>query len=464
MPENTNSDKTGRQPMERKTNGQHRFSNRDLARLIIPLFLENLLVLMVGMADTFMSSQAGDAAVSGVSLVNIFGNFFIAVFSAVATGGAVVINQYIGKQDKKGAEHTAGQLLLILTLFSGLCTLLVLVFNQAILNALYGAVDGSVMTVCVDYQRIVALSFFPLGIYNAGSALCRSNRKTNVTLVISIAANVCNIFGNYLSMFVLHAGTVGIAWSTLVSRLISAVAVVIYDFRMEKEIRFRFSELLPFDWTAVKRILRVAVPNTVESGTFQLTKVALSGMLAAFGTVQIAAYGISQSFWSLSALMVAATGPVYVIVIGQCIGAGETQEADYYFRKLTLLTTVAGTLWNVLAYLITPLMMNFYPVSEEVIRDVIRLVLIHNIFNAFIWPVANGLPNGLRAAGDARYTMYVSIASTLVARLAMSWVLATLLGWGVYGITWAMILDWAVRAVIYLIRWRQGKWRQMKLV
>ena len=450
--------------MERQADKKHRFSNRDLRRLIIPLFLENLLVLMVGMADTFMSSQAGDAAVSGVSLVNIFGNFFIAIFGAVATGGAVMINQYIGKRDRKGAEHTAGQLLLLLTCFSGLCTVLVLVFNQVILNALYGAVDSSVMAVCVDYQRIIALSLLPMGIYDAGSALCRSTKKTHVTLAISIVANLCNVLGNYLSMFVLHIGTVGLAWSTLIARVVSAVCVTFYNFRLEKEVPFRLSEILPFDWHAMKPILRVAVPNTVESGTFQLTKVALSGMLAAFGTVQIAAYGISQSLWSLSALIVAATGPAYVTVIGQCMGAGDVEEANYYMRKLMLITMVAGTVWNVLIYLATPALMQFYPVSEGAVQDVIRLVLIHNIFNAFIWPIANGLPNGLRAAGDARYTMYVSIGSTLVARLAMSWLLASLLGLGVYGITWAMILDWAVRAVIYLIRWRQGKWRQMRLV
>lgn len=72
------------------------FSKNDIRNMMIPLFFEQLLVILVGIADTFMISYAGDAAVSGVSLVNMFNTIFIYLFTALASGGAIIVSQYLG--------------------------------------------------------------------------------------------------------------------------------------------------------------------------------------------------------------------------------------------------------------------------------------------------------------------------------------------------------------------------------
>ncbi len=214
----------------------------------------------------------------------------------------------------------------------------------------------------------------------------------------------------------------------------------------------------------VRRILGIAVPNSIENGIFQLVKIVLSTIPTMFGTAQVAANGIAQTIWSLAALMVITMGPVYITVIGRCMGAGDTEAAEYYFRRLNKITVVSAVAWNAVILALTPLFMRVYPVSDEVRHLVVILVLIHNLFNGAVWPFGGALPNGLRAAGDVRFNMIVSIASTVLVRFVFSWVLGVQMKMGVIGVALAMAMDWCVRAVICLWRYKQGKWKTMTVI
>ena len=375
------------------------FSNHDLKLLILPLFLEQLLEVLVGVSDTFMVSYAGEAAVSGVSLVNMFNTVFIFLFSALAAGGAVVVSQYIGSRDEKNGNLSAGQLVMIASVFSVAVMIFSLALNRQLLRLLFGEVDQNVMEACATYLRISAYSYPAIAVYNAGAAVYRSMGKTNVTMNISLAANGINIAG-----------------------------------------------------------------NAIENGLFQLTKVALSSITALFGTVQIAANGVAQSFWSVAALMGTALGLAFVTVIGQCMGAGDTEAAEYYMRKLLRITFFASVLWNGLILLAAPFVLRGYAISDEAVDLVVILVIIHNIFNALFYPLSGALANGLRAAGDVKYTMYVSVFSTIGCRVVFSILFGICLNLGVIGIAFAMCLDWMIRAAFFWIRFRRGKWKEFRVI
>ena len=419
-------------PDERKL-----FSDHALKLLILPLFLEQLLEVLVGVSDTFMVSYAGEAAVSGVSLVNMFNTVFIFLFSALAAGGAVVVSQYIGSRDEKNGNLSAGQLVMIASVFSVAVMIFSLVLNRQLLRLLFGEVDQDVMEACVTYLRISAYSYPAIAVYNAGAAIYRSMGKTNVTMNISLAANGINIAGNAIGVFVFHAGVAGVAYPSLIARTFSAVVILVLCFRKEKHetqkcrkqraeplsdsvrVRLKWKNIFQWEGSMVKRILGIAVPNGIENGLFQLTKVALSSITALFGTVQIAANGVAQSFWSVAALMGTALGLAFVTVIGQCMGAGDTEAAEYYMRKLLRITFLASILWNGVV---------------------------------------------LRAAGDVKYTMYVSIFSTIGCRVVFSILFGVCLDLGVIGIAFAMCLDWMIRAAFFWIRFRRGKWKEFRVI
>ena len=440
------------------------FSNRDLRRLIVPLFLEQLLVILVGLADTFVISYAGEAAVSGVSLVNSFNTIFIFLFTALASGGAVIVSQYIGGEKMEMAGESASQLLMVSTLFSGVIMAVTLLSGCPLMGLLFGKVERDVMDACMIYLRISAYSYPALAIYNAGAALFRSIGKTSTTMYIAIFSNVINVVGNIIGVFALHAGVAGVAVPSLIARTFSAVVVTILCFRKGNGVYYKKRWICHYNAGLLKRILGIAVPNGVEQGIFQFVKVALSSVVALFGTSQIAANGIAQSIWSLAALVCVTMGPVFITVIGQCMGSRDTEQAEYYFRKLLKITLLISVVWNVLVFALTPLVMQFYDVSEETKKLTIILVLIHNIFNCIAFPFADPLGKGMRAAGDVRFTMVISLATTIGVRLIFSLLFAIVMDMGVIGIAWAMCLDWCSRAVIFYIRFRKGKWKQFQLI
>lgn len=275
------------------------FTNKDLKNLIIPLFFEQLLVMLVGIVDTFIVSYVGESAVSGVSLVNSFNTVFIYLFTALASGGAVVISQYIGRKEKEATNRASGQLLMFSIVFSFVLMVLVLIFNESLLRLLFGRVEDSVMQACITYLKISAYSYPALAIYNAGAALYRSMAQTSTTMYISIASNFINCIGDCIGVFVLHAGVAGVAYPSLIARAFSAIVITLLCFNKTLTTYYEKKHVFIFDTKMLKRVLNIAVPNGIEQGIFQLVKVALSSVVALFGTYQIAANGVAQSIWSL---------------------------------------------------------------------------------------------------------------------------------------------------------------------
>ena len=440
------------------------FSNQALKNLIIPLFLEQLLVAFVGIADVFVIGFVSEAAVSGVSLVNSFNTIFLYLFIALASGGAVVISQYIGKKDYDKAGETGSQLLLFSLIFSFLVEIVILLYNEQLMRLIFGRVEKEVMDACVTYLRISAYSYPALAMYNAGTAMYRSFGKTDTTLYISLVSNIINIIGNIIGVFVLHAGVPGVAYPSLIARVFSALAITVLCFSMHNPIYYTKTWIFKWNKDLQRRILGIAVPNGIESGVFQLVKVALSSVAALFGTYQIAANGVAQSIWNMSALVCVTMGPVYITVIGQCMGAENTQQAEYYFKKLSKATLLFALLWNGLIFALTPFVMQFYALSPETKELVILLVLVHNIFNTISFPLADPLGKGLRAAGDVKFTTVVSLFTSIGVRLIFAVLFGIYLDLGVMGIAYAMCLDWTIRGIIFWLRFKSGVWKHFKVI
>ena len=440
------------------------FSDRALMAMIVPLLIEQLLQLVVGIADTMMVSYAGEATVSGVSLDAMIYTIFIYLFTAIDTGSAVIVSQYIGRGDRGSANLAASQGFFIAGAASLICLALTLAFGNAMLAMLYAKVDGAVMSACQIYLRIVALSFPANAIYNAGAALYRSMGRTRTTMYVSAAMNLLNVVGNAIGVFVLKAGAAGVAWPTTISWYFAAIVMTALCFNRKNDVFVRFRDMLALKRDISGRILRVAVPNAAEQTLFQLAKVVLGSLIATFGTSQIAANGIGQTLWSLAACMCTSMSPVFITVIGRCSGAGDADAAAWYMRKLTRLSLMLSTTWCLLVTLLVPLILPLYDVTPETRGLIWTIVLIHNAFAALVQPFAMPLSSGLRAAGDVQFSLWSSLLCTVVVRTALSFVLGLWMGLGVVGIAWAMVLDWCLKGLLDVIRFRGGKWREKKVI
>ena len=452
------------EPKQMLAQERRRFSDKDLILLIMPIVAEQFLELLVGIDDTLMVSYAGETAVSGVSLVNQLNNVIILVFSALASGGAVIASQYIGSKDKENGIRAGSQLLMITTLISIVLTATTLLFGHSIFTALFGAVEPEVYRNGMDYLRISAYSFVSLAIYNACAGLYRSMGKTKELMYVSLIMNGINVIGNAIGVFILHAGVAGVAYPSLISRTFAALVMLVFMSNKKNVLYLRMQNVMTWNGEMLGRIFHVAIPNSIENSLFQMTKVAFSSIVAMFGTVQIAANGVAQSFWSMAALFCLAMGPAFITVVGQYMGANDVEGAEYYMKKLLRLTWLGGFLWNIVFFAVSPLLLMLYDLSAETVRLILILAFLHNLFNALLCPVSYSLVCGLRAAGDIKFTLYSSIFSSVICRVALSVMFGIWLNLGVIGVTLAMVCDWLVRAVMVAFRYRSGKWKQFKVI
>lgn len=443
---------------------KHMYSDRQLRNLIVPLVMEQFLGIFVGMLDTMMVSSVGEAAISGVSLVNEVNFLVIAVMGAVATGGAVIVSQYLGYGDRNFSDRAAGQLVLISFLIPLVFMIAALCFGRGIIGGLYRQIDADVMDAAVIYFRITALSFPLLGLYNSGAALFRCMSRTNTTMRVSLLMNLINLAGNYIGIFILRIGVRGVAYPTLISRGTAAVIILYLCFRSDLEISLRLQNIIAWNKDVIRRILSIAVPNGVENGLFQLGKVLVAGVVATLGTSQIAANGVANSLGSLAYITDSAMGMAVVTVVGRCVGAGDYEDAKYLIIRTLKIAMVLEAVSSLLMAATLPLTIPLYTLTGETAALVRRIILIDAVATTVLHSIAFVLPNALRAAGDAKYTMYAGILSMFVCRLFGGWLLAKVFGFGVIGVWIGMFIDWIVRCICFAVRYRSGKWMNYRVV
>lgn len=440
------------------------FSNRDLKKLLLPLVIEQILVMLVGMVDTVMVSSVGEAAVSGVALVDMVNYLVITVLTALTTGGAVVLSQYLGAGKPDRAAFSAGQLMAVSALFSTGIMAVCVLFRAPILQLFFGAVEPDVMDAALTYFLVTACSFPFLGVYNAAAAQFRSLGRTSMTMYVSLMMNAINIAGDFIGVAVLQAGVLGVAVPTLIARTSAAVMMSALAFRSGHEVRLRWSNILTLERDTVGCILHIAVPGGVENGLFALGKVLVTSIVSGFGTVQIAANGVSNSINQIAIIVVTAVNLAVITVVGQCVGAREYEQAEYYTKKLMKISYIATAILGGLVCLALPLILRFYNLEPETLRLAALLIVMHNLLAIALHPTSFNLANSLRAAGDVKYTMYVGIFSMIVFRLGSAYLFGVVLELGVVGVWIAMGMDWLARSVCFVWRYRREVWRTASVI
>lgn len=440
------------------------FSRNDLKKMIFPLVAEQILVMLVGMADTIMVSYAGEAAISGVSLVDMINYLFTTVFAAIATGGAVIVSQYIGVQKREKAMEASGQLFLIACLLSVACAALCLAFQKKIISLFFGTIEEDVMDAANQYFLVTACSFPFLGIYNAGAALFRSMQRTKDTMYVSLLMNVVNVAGNVVGIFVFRGGVMGVAIPTLLSRMIGAIAMTVLAFRKENLLYIEWKNILCWKYDTMRRILKIGVPNGVENGLFALGRVLVTSIIALFGTTQIAANGVANSIDGIAIIVVNSINLAMVTVVGQCVGAKAYEEAKKYIKELMMVSYVSTTVIGTVVCIALPIIHNFYNLSEEVWHLSCILIVMHNVMAELLHPTSFNLSNALRAAGDVKYTMYVGILSMIIFRFGVAIMCGIVFQMGILGVWMAMGMDWLGRTVAFLLRYRSGKWKEYRAI
>lgn len=440
------------------------FSNEALKKLIIPLVIEQTLAMLVGIADTIMVSCVGEAAISGVALVDMVNYLIMVMLAAVATGGAVIVSQYLGRREYEKASISASQLITISSVVSMLIMLVCLFLHSDIIKILFGGIAADVGLASNTYFFITALSFPFLGVYNSAAAIYRSMGKTNVTMYIAIFENILNVCGNVLGIFVFKAGVAGVAVPTLISRMAAAIIMLWLALNKQNIVYIKVRKVFYFDKAVVGKILKIAVPNGIENGLFALGRVLVTSIVALFGTSQIAANGVANSVDQISIIVVNAINLAIITVVGQCMGAGEIEQAEMYTKKLMKVSYISTGVLGVMVCAMLPLILGLYQLEEDTRSLSIILIIIHNTLAFLLHPTSFNLANSLRASGDVKITMLVGMGSMFIFRLGVAYILGIVCGFGVIGVWIAMGADWLARSFAFTVRYKSGSWKNIKVI
>ena len=438
------------------------FSNADLLALFLPLVIEQFLEYTVGLASSIMVAHVGEAAVSGVSLGDFVMALLISVFNAIATGGAVIAGQFLGKRQEADARKSARQLMRFTALLGLAVMAGVYLARSFILRALFGRITGEVYSDASTYLSAVTASIPCIAIYGSGAALFRTMGNSKLPMRIMLAMNALNVAGNALFIYGLGWGTFGAGLSTLISR--AGAAVIILSFAHDSRLALNLKGWLRerFDGRVIRMILGIGLPFGIENGMFYLGRIVVLGLVATFGTAAIAANAVAGTIVMFEVLPGMAIGLGLTVIVSRCVGAGDYGQARYFTKKVIAIIYGAHIASSAIVLLSLPAILGSYGLSAQATEWVRQLSWGHAIMMVLIWPLAYTLPVTFRAAGDAKFPMAVSMSSMLFCRIALSWVFGVLFGMGMIGTWIAMFVDWIAKAAIFVVRYARGSWMRYR--
>lgn len=433
-----------------------KFTTSALFALVLPLVVEQFLGTLMGIADTVMVSSQGDAAVSGVSLVDMIFVLFFNIFSALATGGAVVASRAIGEQKPEKSRRAASCLLVVCAAASLFLMAVVYIFDTSLLSLLFGSIEPDVMTAAETYMRVTLVSFPMVALYTAVAALFRAEGNSKISMITQIAVNVLNIVGNAVFIYIFKWGVFGAALATVIGRLGACVFLLVKIADKKNIIHIDYKKLITPNSSGIYRsILAIGLPGSLESGTFQLGKIMVLSIISTFGTAQITANAVANNIAGFGVMVGSAFSYAIITVVGQCVGADDWKAVKYYTSKLLRWSILSELVSNIVIFALLPLLLSLYSVTPESRSLAITLILVHNICAIPLWTHGFVLPGAMKAAGEAKFVMIAAVLSMFILRVGMSYVLGITMGLGALGVWISMIIDWVGRITCFVIRWNK---------
>lgn len=450
---------TAVQPVQQKL-----FSNRKLAALLIPLALDQLLNSFMGTVDTLVVSNLGSAAISAVSLVDSINILIVQAFFALASGGTVVCSHYLGCKKEKHAKEAAKQLIFITFIMSVIIAGLCLAFNGPILKLIFGDVEPAVMTNAKTYFFFSAISYPFIALYDDGSSIFRAQENSRLPMLISIWANVLNLVLNLVFVWVFRWGVAGSASATMIARIFSMLAVMYRLRNPELEISLKNYFSIRPDWGEIRRILHIGIPSGVENSMFQFGKLAIQSTVSLMGTAAIAAQGMTNIIENLNGILAMGVGVGLMTVVGESLGAGRREEAVYYIKKLCIISEIIVAASCLVMYALVRPITHFGGMEPASAKMCIFMVTWITIVKPLVWVMAFIPAYGLRAAGDVKFSMTVSVLSMWLCRVTLAMILARVFHMGPMAVWIGMFTDWTIRCVIFTIRFKNRKWLNHQVI
>ena len=447
-----------------KSIGGGSMSAQQLLALMFPLFLDQLFVRIISMLNTSMISSYGVEAMSAVSLVDSLNNFMVNLFIAISTGCTVVVAQYFGRRDKRNAVLTAAQSISSSVSAALVIMTLILIFTKPLALVLFGSGNDTFQGYAALYLRASAISYPFFAMIQTGLGAMRGSGNTKTSVYFSTAFNTLNVLLNIIFLYVFHLGVLGLAISLVTSRVLVAGALLWYMLRSNDEYPLHAKHFFKINMPIQKSVLNVAVPVGLEQIFFHGGRTLVQVFIVGLGMMSTAANAAALPYSNFLQLLGSTLQMGLVTIAGQCIGAGKVDEAKRYIKRITIAASWGSAFMGLIFISLIHVYLGLYNLPPEAYRMAFVVCIMTLIATPLTWSTSFVIPNGLRAAGDARFTSLVALICMWSVRVVCGYFFGIVLGYGLYGFWGAMFLEWGVRSIFFIFRLRGDKWYRHSVI
>lgn len=426
-----------------------------LFSLTWPIFVGTILFMLLGFVDVLVLSRYDDLAASGVSTANQATVVLTIVFTVFSSAGGIIISQYLGAGKKDDASRAAA-VSLAAHLTAGIIVSIALIFFSNALLAFIGA-KGQVFAYAQKYLSIVGGFIFIQAAEDAMTGIMRSHGITKQPMIIAFFANLLNTTLDII--LVPSMGVEGVAIATVICRSLEAVVLAVLLFtKIEKISIFRF--LIPFPFKEIKLFFKLGIPSALETFLYNMSQLVITSIVLIYLTEpELIAKTYIQNISLLFYVFALSVGQASQIIIGHLVGAGKYEEArkkGLYAYRIALIVTLVMSVTGII--LRVPIMSMF--TSNQKVIDLTALIMIINLFLEFGRTTNLVIISCLRGAGDVFFPTACAIFSNWVLSVGGAYLLAVVLGMGIYGLWIAIALDECFRGVLMIFRWHGSRWQK----
>jgi putative MATE family efflux protein len=444
--------------------GSSLFTYGQIFAMLLPLVLDQFFINLIGLLTTAMISSSSQESVSAVSLVSPLYMMIFAIFNAISVGGTVVVAQYKGRGDKEKIQAASGQVMLATATVAVVSCILLMTCADILVRFIFGAADPIVIEKARGYLVGVAISQIFLSFYMGAFAVFRGMGEAKICLRLTIIINLIHLLASMLFLNVMHLDILGTTLSLNIARFIGGVIAVWLLMRPKSILQVRLRHIVQVDHAILKSVFKLGIPFALEQMFFNGGSMLVQTYIVQLGTISIAANAVTNSAFSIVYSAGLAVGTLATTVIGQCSGAGDKVLARRYGAKMIHLGTVIVLLSIVVLLPLMPVILKLYQAPEETLSIIYTLLFTAIIPMPFFWSVSNIMPCVLRSAGDSTYSSIVSLITMWIIRVGLGYVFAILLDFGVQGVWICMGIEWAVRTLVFYLRYRTDVWLTKKTI
>lgn len=441
---------------------------KDVVRLSLPSVVEQALFMVVGVVSTIFAGRVGKEAVSAIGLVNVVINFIIVLFVALSTGCMVLVARLIGEGDADKAKEAVRQSVVIGTFLSAVITIFCYLFSNSIIRFFFGKADHDVIILASQCFKIM-LYTFPLALVNiiiSGSMRGAGDAKTpmiiaNIVNVINVILGYTLIFGVRTSIYNFNSmGVLGAAWASALSRGVGGVLSIFALTLIRNPISINLFSKFNINMEILRRMLNVGIPAALEQAIMQGGFLVLQMVISSMGTVAIAVYQIGMSISSICFVPIWGFGMAATTLTGQNLGGKKYDIAEKCGWTTLKISVACISLLSVIIFIFSRQLISVYNSDPEVIRigaSAIRIFCLSQPFVAIVVVISGSL----RGAGDILYVMITSFVGIWGFRIFMTVLLNAIFGMGIMGVWIALFFDFFSRALLYMLRYRKGRWKSI---